>query len=50
MQVVNKIAAGTVLIQAGPVEALYILLDGQMALSVCEDERNPQRAFKFGRQ
>jgi len=44
---VNRIAAATVLIQGGrPVEALYILLDGQMALSVCEDERNPlARAF-----
>jgi bacteriocin-type transport-associated protein len=44
---VNRIASGTVLLQAGrPVEALYILLDGQITLSVCEDEGNPlSRAF-----
>jgi len=43
----QRIAAGTVLIQAGrPVEALYILLDGKMTVSVCEDHSNSlSRAF-----
>jgi bacteriocin-type transport-associated protein len=43
----NRISAGTVLIHAGrPVEALHILLDGKITLSVCEDEPNPlARAF-----
>jgi bacteriocin-type transport-associated protein len=43
----QKILANTVLIhERGPVDALYILLDGTMSLSVCEDERNPlARAF-----
>ncbi len=44
---VNRVAAGSVLIHAGrPAEALHILLDGKMTLSVFEDERNPlARAF-----
>ncbi|NEQ20131.1 MAG: cyclic nucleotide-binding domain-containing protein [Microcoleus sp. SIO2G3] len=43
----QKIAANTVLIHSGgPVDALYILLNGTMIVSVCEDERNPlARAF-----
>jgi bacteriocin-type transport-associated protein len=43
----QKIAANTVLIrEGGPVDALYILLDGTMTVSVSEDERNPlTRAF-----
>ncbi|MBD1835206.1 cyclic nucleotide-binding domain-containing protein [Cyanobacteria bacterium FACHB-472] len=43
----QKIAANTVLIHSGgPVDALYILLNGLMTVSVCEDERNPlARAF-----
>ena len=43
----QKIAANTVLIHSGgPVDALYILLNGTMTVSVCEDERNPlARAF-----
>lgn len=43
----QKIAAKTVLIrEGGPVDALYILLDGTMAVSISEDERNPlTRAF-----
>jgi bacteriocin-type transport-associated protein len=43
----QKIPANTVLIhERGPVDALYILLDGTMSLSVCENERNPlARAF-----
>ncbi|MBR8836646.1 MAG: cyclic nucleotide-binding domain-containing protein [Stigonema ocellatum SAG 48.90 = DSM 106950] len=43
----QKIAANTVLIrERGPVDALYILLDGTMSLSIAEDERNPlARAF-----
>jgi bacteriocin-type transport-associated protein len=42
-----QIAANTVLIhQGGPVDALYILLSGSMAVSVAEDYRNPlARAF-----
>lgn len=44
---VNHITTDTVLIHAGrPIEALYLLLDGKMSLSVFEDERNPlERAF-----
>jgi bacteriocin-type transport-associated protein len=44
---VNKIATGSVLIHGGrPVEALHILLDGKLALSVSEDERSLlSRAF-----
>jgi bacteriocin-type transport-associated protein len=44
---VNKIAANTVLIAGGrPVEALHILLEGKLSLSICEDELNPlTRAF-----
>ncbi|MGH7998946.1 MAG: cyclic nucleotide-binding domain-containing protein [Brasilonema sp.] len=43
----SRIPAGTILIHAGrPVEALHILLDGKITLSVFEDERNPlARAF-----
>jgi bacteriocin-type transport-associated protein len=43
----QKIAANTVLIREGaPVDALYILLNGAMSLSVSEDRRNPlTRAF-----
>jgi bacteriocin-type transport-associated protein len=43
----QKIAADTVLIrEGGAVDALYILLDGKMSLSVSEDKRNPlTRAF-----
>lgn len=43
----QKIAANTVLIhQGGPVDALYLLLDGTMTVSVSSDERNPlTRAF-----
>ncbi|MEH2084220.1 MAG: cyclic nucleotide-binding domain-containing protein [Nostoc sp.] len=43
----QKITANTVLIrEGGPVDALYILLDGTMTVSVSEDERNPlTRAF-----
>ncbi len=43
----QKIAANTVLIREGsPVDALYILLNGTMAVSVSEDKRNPlTRAF-----
>ena len=43
----QKIPANTVLIrERGPVDALYILLDGIMSLSIAEDERNPlARAF-----
>ena len=44
---VNKIAANTVLIAGGrPVEALHILLEGRLSLSISEDECNPlTRAF-----
>jgi bacteriocin-type transport-associated protein len=44
---VNRIATGDVLIHGGrPVEALHILLDGQMTLSASQDDRNPlTRAF-----
>lgn len=44
---VNHITTDTVLIHAGrPIEALYLLLDGKMSLSVFEDEGNPlERAF-----
>jgi len=44
---VNRIAAGTVLMTGGrPVDALHILLDGKLTLSISEDERNPlARAF-----
>jgi bacteriocin-type transport-associated protein len=44
---VNHITTGTTLIHAGrPIEALYLLLDGKMSLSVFEDERSPlERAF-----
>lgn len=44
---VNRISAGSVLIHGGrPVEALHILLDGKLTLSVSEDDRNPlARAF-----
>lgn len=43
----QKIAANTVLIhEGGPVDALYILLDGTMTVSVSEDKHNPlTRAF-----
>ncbi|MDF5733225.1 MAG: cyclic nucleotide-binding domain-containing protein [Rhizonema sp. PD38] len=43
----QKIPDNTVLIrERGPVDALYILLDGIMSLSIVEDERNPlARAF-----
>jgi len=43
----QKIAANTVLIQeGGPVDALYILLGGTMAVSMSGDKRNPlTRAF-----
>lgn len=43
----QKISANTVLIhQGGTVDALYILLNGTMSLSISEDERNPlARAF-----
>jgi bacteriocin-type transport-associated protein len=43
----QKIPANTVLIrERGTVDALYILLDGIMSLSITEDERNPlARAF-----
>ena len=43
----QKIIANTVLIhEKGPVDALYILLDGTMSLSISENERNPlARAF-----
>ncbi len=43
----QKIAANTILInQGGPVDALYILLDGIMTVSVSEDGHNPlARAF-----
>lgn len=43
----QKIPANTVLIhERGPVDALYILLNGTMSLSIAEDERNPlTRAF-----
>ncbi|MEH2072562.1 MAG: cyclic nucleotide-binding domain-containing protein [Nostoc sp.] len=43
----QKIATNTVLIrEGGPVDALYILLDGTMTVFVSEDERNPLiRAF-----
>jgi bacteriocin-type transport-associated protein len=43
----QKITANTVLIhQGGAVDALYILLDGKMSLSISDDERNPlARAF-----
>lgn len=43
----QKIAADTVLIhEGGVVDALYVLLDGKMSLSVSEDKRNPlTRAF-----
>ncbi|MFN6487495.1 MULTISPECIES: cyclic nucleotide-binding domain-containing protein [unclassified Nostoc] len=43
----QKIAAHTVLIrEGGPVDALYILLDGMMTVSISEDRRNPLiRAF-----
>jgi bacteriocin-type transport-associated protein len=43
----QKIAADTVLIrEGGVVDALYILLNGKMSLSVSEDRRNPlTRAF-----
>ncbi|QFS52028.1 cyclic nucleotide-binding domain-containing protein [Nostoc sphaeroides] len=43
----QKIPANTVIIhERGPVDALYILLDGIMSLSITEDERNPlARAF-----
>ncbi|MGL4880283.1 MAG: cyclic nucleotide-binding domain-containing protein, partial [Waterburya sp.] len=43
----QKIAADTVVIrEGGVVDALYILLDGKMSLSVSEDRRNPlTRAF-----
>ncbi|BAZ52085.1 cyclic nucleotide-binding protein [Nostoc sp. NIES-4103] len=44
---VQKIPAHTILIrEQGPVDALYILLNGSMSLSVCLNERNPlARAF-----
>jgi bacteriocin-type transport-associated protein len=43
----QKIAANTILIREGePTEALYLILDGTMSLSVSEDKRNPlTRAF-----
>jgi bacteriocin-type transport-associated protein len=43
----EQIAANTLLIrERGPVDALYILLSGSMALSIAEDDRNPlARAF-----
>jgi bacteriocin-type transport-associated protein len=43
----QKISSGTVLIhQDAPVDALYILLNGKIAVSVAEDEQNPlTRAF-----
>lgn len=43
----QKVPANTVLIrERSPVDALYILLDGTMSLSIAEDERNPlARAF-----
>ncbi|OUL34029.1 cyclic nucleotide-binding domain-containing protein [Nostoc sp. 106C] len=43
----QKILANTILIrESGTVDALYILLDGIMSLSITEDERNPlARAF-----
>ncbi|WP_019503875.1 cyclic nucleotide-binding domain-containing protein [Pleurocapsa sp. PCC 7319] len=38
----QKIKANTTLIQEGrPIEALYIILSGQISLSVTEDKRNP---------
>lgn len=38
----QKIPANTTLIQAGgPVDALYILLSGQITLSITDDQRNP---------
>lgn len=45
--VTQKVTANTVLIQqGGTVDALYILLNGTMSLSISEDERNPlARAF-----
>ena len=44
----QETVAGTVLIHRGrPVEALYILLDGIITVSVTEDDRNPlTRAFE----
>ncbi|MEH1910892.1 cyclic nucleotide-binding domain-containing protein [Nostoc sp.] len=43
----QKIPVNTVLIhERGPVDALYILLNGTMSMSIAEDERNPlTRAF-----
>lgn len=43
----QKLAANTLLIrEGGPVDALYILLDGTMTVSVAEDNHNPlARAF-----
>lgn len=43
----QKIAAHTVLIrEGGPVDALYILLDGKMTVTISEDQHNPLiRAF-----
>jgi bacteriocin-type transport-associated protein len=43
----QKVAANTVLIhEGGPVDALYLLLSGTMAVSVSENKRNPlTRAF-----
>ncbi|BAY50285.1 cyclic nucleotide-binding protein (plasmid) [Scytonema sp. HK-05] len=44
---VDRIAAGTVLIQGNrPIEALYIVLDGKVALRATDDDRSPlERAF-----
>jgi bacteriocin-type transport-associated protein len=44
---VEKIKAGTILLHGGrPIEALYLILDGQLAITVSEDERSPlSRAF-----
>ena len=43
----QKILANTIVIhERGPVDALYILLDGTMSMSIAEDDRNPlTRAF-----
>jgi bacteriocin-type transport-associated protein len=43
----QKVTANTILIrEGGAVDALYLLLDGKMSLSVSEDRRNPlTRAF-----
>ncbi|MBW4428472.1 MAG: cyclic nucleotide-binding domain-containing protein [Nostoc desertorum CM1-VF14] len=43
----QKILANTVVIhERGPVDALYILLNGSMSMSIAEDDRNPlTRAF-----